>query len=173
MVAIEPRFCHQCGAELVEREYDGRPRRYCEGCERFFFKNAVPAVSVFVRSGDRVLLLREPESDSDWADAGRWVVPGGHSEYDEEPIDAAVRELEEETGIRANVADLTLLSVGHSTYRGLHYNNIAYLLEYRDSEGELTPGPEAAELQFCTPAQMHESEKTRDIDLERLPLLFD
>ena len=173
MVATEPQFCHQCGAELLDREYDGRTRRYCPGCERFFFRNAVPAVNVFVRDGDRLLVLREADQDSDWADAGRWVVPGGHSEYDEEPVDAAVRELAEETGIRADPSDLTLFDVGHSTYKGLHYNNIAYLLDYGDAEGELTPGPEAAELQFWTPQEVRESDRTRDIDRERLPLLFD
>lgn len=167
MVAISPRFCHQCGAKLVDREYDGRTRSYCPDCERFLFRNAVPAVDVFVRDGDRLLVLREPGAD------GRWVVPGGHSEYDEEPVDAAVRELEEETGLRAAPSDLTLLSVGHSTYQGLHYNNVGYLLAYGDAEGDLTAGTEAAELQFWTPEEIRDSDRTRDIDVERLPLVFD
>jgi len=167
MVAIEPRFCHQCGTELVDREYDGRLRRFCPDCERYLFRNAVPAVDVFVRDGDRLLLLREPGED------GRWVIPGGHSEYDEEPVDAAARELEEETGLRADPEDLSLLSVGHSTYQGLHYNNIGYLLDYDDAAGDLTTGPETAELQFWTLEQIRESGRTRDIDRERLPLLFD
>jgi ADP-ribose pyrophosphatase YjhB (NUDIX family) len=167
MVAIEPRFCHQCGAELVERQHDGRPRRYCEGCERFFFRNAVPGVDVFVRHDGEFLLLREP------GEGGRWVIPGGHPEYDEEPVDAAVRELKEETGLSADPADLSILTAIHSTYRGLHYNNICYLLEFDDTDGELTPGTEAAELRFWTPAEIRDSEQTRDIDRERLPLVTD
>lgn len=167
MVTIRPQFCHQCGAELVDREHDGRPRRYCPDCERFFFVNAVPAVDVFVRDGDRLLVLREPGDD------GRWTIPGGHPEYDEDPVDAAARELEEETGLRADSEALSVLTVIHSEYRGLHYNNIGYLLDYDDAEGELTTGPEAAELAFWTPDEVRESESTRAIDVERLSLVFD
>lgn len=167
MVAISPSFCHQCGAELLEREYDGRMRSYCPDCERFFFRNAVPAVDVFVRDGDRLLLLREPGDD------GRWVVPGGHSEYDEEPVGAAVRELEEETGLRADPADLALFDVSHSTYQGRDYNNIGYLLDDGDAAGELTTGPESADLQFWTPEKIRECDRTREIDRERLSLVLD
>jgi ADP-ribose pyrophosphatase YjhB (NUDIX family) len=167
MVTTRPQFCHQCGTELLDREHDGRTRRYCPDCERFFFVNAVPAVDVFVRDGDRLLVLREPGDD------GRWTIPGGHPEYDEEPAHAAARELEEETGLSAETEALSILTAIHSEYRGLHYNNIGYLLAFEDTGGDLTAGPEAAELAFWTPAEVRDSDLTRDIDVQRLPLVFD
>lgn len=167
MVATPPQFCHQCGAELVERQHDGRTRRYCPACERFFFRNAVPAVDVFVRRDGELLLLREPGDD------GRWTIPGGHPEYDEEPVDAAVRELREETGLAADPAALTVLTAIHSTHSGLHYNNIGYLLDYDDADGELTTGPEAEAFEFVTPAEVRDCPRTRDIDEQRLPLVFE
>ena len=49
-------------------------------------------VAVFVVHEGRVLLLAHPK-------LGRWLPPGGHIEPNELPDEAAVREVEEETGI--------------------------------------------------------------------------
>jgi 8-oxo-dGTP diphosphatase len=174
MVAVKPLFCHQCGEELVERAVHGRTRGYCPDCERAVYRNAVPAVDTFVRDGDAVLLMKQADRDSDWATPGQWSTPGGHPEHDEEPVRAAVRELDEETGLKADPADLSLVTVRHSEYRGLHYNMMTYLLAYEDTRGELDPGEEASELRFWTPVEMADAPaETRDIDRERLDLVFD
>ena len=55
-------------------------------------------MTVLVDEQDRVLLLRRHRLVPDrWG----WELPGGLVDEDEEPADAAVRELEEETGYRA------------------------------------------------------------------------
>ena len=54
------------------------------------------AVAVFVVHEGRVLLLLHPK-------LGRWLPPGGHVEPNELPDDAAVREVEEETGVRVRL----------------------------------------------------------------------
>ncbi len=174
MVVVEPLFCHQCGKELVERAVHGRMRDYCPYCERVFFRNAVPAVDSFVRDDDAVLLVKQADRDSDWATPGQWSTPGGHPEYDEDPAAAAVRELEEETGLQAEAADLTLVTVRHSEYRGLHYNMMTYLLAYEDTCGELDAGDEASAVRFW-PAEevMAAPERTREVDRDRLDLVFD
>lgn len=49
-----------------------------------------------IRHRDRILLLqRDPDSNM----GGRWDLPGGKADAGEEPIDAALRELTEETGL--------------------------------------------------------------------------
>jgi 8-oxo-dGTP pyrophosphatase MutT (NUDIX family) len=53
-------------------------------------------VAVFVVHAGRVLLHYHRK-------LGRWLPPGGHIEDDEVPDDAAVREVVEETGIRARL----------------------------------------------------------------------
>jgi len=52
------------------------------------------AVVIFDEEG-RVLILLRPENMT-WA-PGKWALPGGHIEEGEKPIDAAVREVREET----------------------------------------------------------------------------
>jgi ADP-ribose pyrophosphatase YjhB (NUDIX family) len=53
-------------------------------------------VAVFVVHQGRVLLHRHKKLD-------RWLPPGGHIEPNELPDDAAVREVEEETGVRVRL----------------------------------------------------------------------
>ena len=52
------------------------------------------AVVIFDEEG-RVLILLRPK-DMSWA-PGKWALPGGHIEEGEKPIDAAAREVREET----------------------------------------------------------------------------
>lgn len=64
----------------------------------------LPAVSAVVLDDDgRVLLGRR-------ADNGRWAVVSGILEPGEEPAHAAVREVEEETGVMAEVVALTAVT---------------------------------------------------------------
>jgi 8-oxo-dGTP pyrophosphatase MutT (NUDIX family) len=61
-----------------------------DGLDRHF------TVAVFVVHESRVLLLSHPK-------LGRWLPPGGHVEPNELPDEAAVREVEEETGVRVRL----------------------------------------------------------------------
>lgn len=55
-----------------------------------------------------LLIKRRPESR---AFPNYWALPGGHLEPNETAVDGATRELEEETGIRLNSWDMSLLGV--------------------------------------------------------------
>ena len=50
------------------------------------------SIAVFPRLGDRVLLIRHKR-------LGKWLPPGGELEPGETPLEAAIRELREETGL--------------------------------------------------------------------------
>ncbi|WP_397448166.1 NUDIX hydrolase [Pseudomonas sp. NA-150] len=56
--------------------------------------------TVICRKDDRILYVRKPKS--------KWTLPGGKIEIGETPFEAAVRELEEETGLLAD--DLIFLA---------------------------------------------------------------
>jgi hypothetical protein len=53
---------------------------------------------------ERLLLFAD--SDPGISGSGWWITPGGGIDADESALDAAVRELEEETGIRVSPAEL-------------------------------------------------------------------
>jgi 8-oxo-dGTP diphosphatase len=53
-------------------------------------------VSVLIKNGDRILL---EERDKDPGN-GAWKAPGGHMEFGETPEETAIREVEEEVGIK-------------------------------------------------------------------------
>jgi 8-oxo-dGTP diphosphatase len=55
--------------------------------------------------GDRILLSRIAQGATSSSD-GMWTLPGGGVDFGEHPRDAAVRELEEETGLVGEVVEL-------------------------------------------------------------------
>ena len=63
-------------------------------------------VAVFVVNRGRVLLLFHPK-------LGMWLPPGGHIEPNELPDEAALREVEEETGVRAQLVGERALDVAY------------------------------------------------------------
>lgn len=64
----------------------------------------VASIAVVARDGAILFLRRK--------DSGKWTMPGGHFEAGEDPKEAAVRELWEETGLDVEPADLESLGWG-------------------------------------------------------------
>jgi 8-oxo-dGTP diphosphatase len=64
---------------------------------------------------------------------GTWEFPGGKVEHPEEPADAALRELREETGLAASEAEPLLVFVHDYADRRLRFH--AFLV--RDPDGEV------------------------------------
>lgn len=164
---VDPQYCHQCGTELCRREVHGRTRKVCPDCGFRHFLNAVPAVDVVVRDGQQVLVM-DPVSKEDWE------LPGGHPEAEEEPREAAARELSEETGVEAESSDLELLMATHSEHLDRQYIVITYLLDFDRASGQVTPGVEAQAVEFWPIDRVLSSPaETRQIDREVLRSILD
>jgi 8-oxo-dGTP diphosphatase len=76
---------------------------------------------------ERILLCRASLD----ADKGKWMLPGGGIDFGEDPQDAAVREIFEETGLRARIAELVEVSsrVVALEDRTVHHLRVIYKVD--------------------------------------------
>ncbi len=100
-------FCVNCGARLVPREIEGRTHEACPNDDFVLWHDPKVVTAVVVEAPGGVLLGRRGIEPG----LGLWCLPGGFVNDDEGPLDAAVRECQEE--IRARVVDMGLVGVYH------------------------------------------------------------
>jgi 8-oxo-dGTP diphosphatase len=102
----------------------------------------VPAVGVVCLRGGEVLLIRRGKPPR----LGEWSLPGGRIEPGERAVDAALRELHEETGVTARITGLLDVVDGLFPEAGRHYVLIDYAAEWLS--GEPVAGDDALEARF-------------------------
>lgn len=102
----------------------------------------VPAVGVVCLRGDEVLLIRRGTPPRQ----GEWSLPGGRIEPGERAMDAALRELREETGVEAEITGLIDVVDGLFPEAGRHYVLIDYAANW--ISGQPVAGDDAMEARF-------------------------
>ncbi|QYF87949.1 NUDIX hydrolase [Brevundimonas sp. PAMC22021] len=102
----------------------------------------IPAVGVVCMRGDEVLLIRRGTPPR----LGEWSLPGGRIEPGERAIEAALRELREETGVEAEMLGLIDVVDGVFPEHGRHYVLIDYAARWLS--GEPQAGDDATQAAF-------------------------
>jgi 8-oxo-dGTP diphosphatase len=110
------RFCPFCGSKLALKEKGGAQRPACYNCGFVQFRNPVPGVVVVIEKDGHVLLGKRRGGFG----AGKWGLPQGYIEFDEDFLTAAIREVKEETGLDVEIRSIlnvvsNLLSPGLRT----------------------------------------------------------
>jgi len=140
-------FCPRCGGPLVQKLIEKRERQLCSRCGRVHYKNAKPCACVLVVQDGRVLLVRRAVEPF----YGYWDIPGGFLEAEEHPAEGAVREIEEETGLRVRLT--ALLGIYVDAYGEDEYTlNVHYLAEV--VSGEARPASDVSELAWFAPHEL-------------------
>lgn len=153
--SFEKNYCPYCGEDLSSRKIEGVHRNYCESCERVIWRNAEPVSATIVEKGDKILFVKrgiEPEK-------GKWSLPAGFLEYGEQPEKGAVRELEEETSLKANLEDLEMIdALNMRRFPGQRLLATVFRIDYQHTEGGLKAGDDAVEASFWNMDQLKEDQ---------------
>ena len=157
---IVPSYCPFCGDELDEKFEEGRDRLYCGSCDRFIWRNAEPVAAVVVEKEGKVLLVKrgiEPAK-------GEWSLPAGFLELEETPDEAAVRELEEETGLSADKEDLELVDIMNiERFPNQRLLATVYTVEAEKVSGKISPGSDAEDARYWRPEEVEaQGEKLKE-----------
>ena len=121
----------------------------CQECGRDDYQNpSVTVDAVATREGVdglELLMIKRGKDPKEWE--GMWAFPGGFVDYGEDPEDAVVRELLEETGVVGKYPlSLTILGQPGRDPRK-HCVGLFYLVEV-DSESEPVGGDDAIDAQW-------------------------
>lgn len=90
------KFCTVCGSPLQTTHTEGRERAVCSACGWTSYRQLIVGAGALVERDGRLLLQRRTTDPF----KGNWNLPAGHVESDEDPAQAVVREVREETGLR-------------------------------------------------------------------------
>ena len=138
----EKKYCPFCGGLLSRKFVEGRQRLYCADCNSPYYENPVPATCVVVvDSQERLLLVKRNVPPK----VGMWCLPGGFLELHESPEEGAIRELQEEAGVRGKIKSL----LGVTTNPNADYGTVllmGYLV--RNWDGSPEAGDDADEARF-------------------------
>jgi ADP-ribose pyrophosphatase YjhB (NUDIX family) len=136
------KYCHYCGARLTQKLWEGTIRLFCKQCNEPLYENPVPATClVVIDNKERVLLVKRNVAPKQ----GFWCLPGGFMELNETPEKAALRELEEETGLTGKI-DMLL---GVTSTQSSQYETVlmvGYLV--KDYSGTPIAGDDASDVGY-------------------------
>jgi 8-oxo-dGTP diphosphatase len=135
-------YCPYCAESVVRRQIEGKDRDMCMNCSTVFYENPLPVACAIVMNETREVLLvqrkREPYKDM-------WCLPIGFAESGEEVKHAALRELEEESGIIGEIVRL----IDVDTIENDFYGSLAIVTyEVKATGGELRPGDDAIDARY-------------------------
>lgn len=136
------RFCPYCGGRITREYEEDVLRDYCGTCDLFFYDNPLPVVSTILVENRSILLVKRRNKPY----RGKWCLPTGFAETDESIEEAALRELEEETGIKGRIISF----VDVDSCRNYFYGDLIFLTfeVVRTSGGRLAPGSDTSEVKF-------------------------
>lgn len=135
----DPTYCPVCSHILTQQDIGGRMRPACDNCGYVHFVNPVPGVGMLIEKDGGLVLIRRGHNPH----KGEWTLPSGFVEVDESAEEAAIREAEEETGLKVDIVELAAVN---SFPEGPPTSGIMIFYRMKPVGGELRAGDDADEV---------------------------
>ncbi|MDD4363132.1 MAG: NUDIX hydrolase [Atribacterota bacterium] len=151
MKVTDLKYCTKCGHALEKKLVKENERLCCTFCDTIYYDNPISSVAVVVRNEHGQLLLVKRKNEPK---KGFWALPGGFIDNGESAIEAALREMKEETGLDGIIKRFVKI-YNHESKKYGHVIIITYEVDIIG--GELKAGDDAECAEF--------------FDIEELPVL--
>lgn len=135
------KFCPACGTQLIQEKVASKTRPLCHNCGFVYYRNPSPTVSVLVIHNRKVLLGKRVEEPG----RGKWALPSGYIEFEEDFLTTAIREVKEETGL-----DIELVSILNvqSAFLRPEYHFLGIYLLAQVTGGNLKPADDLTDVNW-------------------------
>lgn len=132
---------------LTQREEGGRLRPVCDNCGYVHYVNPVPGVGILIEMDGGIVLIQRGRPPHE----GAWTLPSGFIEADESAEEAAIRETEEETGLKVEVVEM----MGVNSFpEGPPVSGIMIFYRVRPVGGSLHAGDDASAARVFKPDEL-------------------
>jgi ADP-ribose pyrophosphatase YjhB (NUDIX family) len=138
------RFCQHCGGSLSHLSVEGKSRPHCPACGHIVFLDPKLAAVVLVAQEKYLLMVRRGVEPA----LGRWAFPSGYVDRGEAVEDAAMREVEEETGLVVRLSRFVGL------YSGTGSHVVLAVYGAVVAGGSLRPGGDTQEVNWFRVADL-------------------
>lgn len=137
------KFCPFCASKLILGKHDGIVRLACSSldCDFIFYQNPVPAAGAIVIEENKILLVQRAHQPK----IGDWCIPAGFMEWNEHPVQTAIREVSEETGLLIEIDSFFEVYSGKDDPRN---NAVLILYLAKRTGGELKAMDDALDVRF-------------------------
>jgi 8-oxo-dGTP diphosphatase len=135
------RYCPKCAGEMKTIMIEGNERGKCRECGFVHYQNPKPGVVALIRRGDSLILGKR----RGYVAFGKWCLPGGFINFEEDYLSAAHREVREETGLEIEITGI-LSVVSNFLLPGMH--TLVVVLSAVPTGGKLEAGDDLGEVDW-------------------------
>ena len=137
-----PKYCPKCGKKFDLVPQGKGYQLECKSCRFILYKNPYPGVVILINDHEKILLGKRAKNVFE---GGKWSLPGGFIEFEEDFLSAAHREIMEET--RLSIKITSILNVVSNFFTPELHTIVIVLLAEKQA-GTPIPGDDMEELSW-------------------------